>query len=75
MVRLSHKAQPWPVMDGDKPAIYPTFDKAKIAAQEHVIEHINGTMRRDGVKCEAAKVAAERIFRKGKSIPVERRTA
>lgn len=73
MVRLSHKAQPWPVMDGDKPAIYPTFDKAKIAAQEHVIEHINGTMRRDGVKCEAAKVAAERLFRNGRKIEVERK--
>ncbi|MEN0115413.1 MAG: hypothetical protein AAGD15_01715 [Agrobacterium cavarae] len=48
MVRLSHKAQPWPLMNGDAPRIYPTFDAAKIAAMEHVIKHINGTMRRDG---------------------------
>lgn len=75
MVRLSHKAQPWPIMDGDKPAIFPTWDKAKIAAQEHVINHINGTMRRDGVRCEAAKAAAERLFKKGREIIVERRSA
>lgn len=75
MVRLSHKAQPWPIMDGDRPAIFPTWDKAKIAAQEHVINHINGTMRRDGVRCEVAKAAAERLFRKGREIIVERRQA
>jgi hypothetical protein len=48
MVRLSHKAKPWPLMTGDAPTIYPTSDAALIAAQGHVIKHINGTMRRDG---------------------------
>jgi hypothetical protein len=58
MVRLSHKAQPWPIMDGSKPAVYPTWDKAKIAAQEHVIDHINGTLRRDGETIAANKADA-----------------
>lgn len=60
MVRLSHKAQPWPLMEGDRPAIYPTWDAAKIAAQEHVIDHINGTMRRDGETIAVSK--AEAVF-------------
>lgn len=58
MVRLSHKAQPWPLMNGDTPRIYPTFDAAKIAAMEHVIKHINGTMRRDGETIATSKADA-----------------
>lgn len=80
MVRLSHKAQPWPLMEGDRPMIFPTFDAAKIAAQAHVIDHINGTMRRDGVTLCAS--GADDHFpdlkpfvrQKGRMVPVERKT-
>ncbi|NTE87222.1 hypothetical protein [Agrobacterium rubi] len=81
MVRLSHKAQPWPLMNGEAPTIYPTFDAAKIAAMEHVIKHINGTMRRDGAILEA-RSKADALFnlnptikQRGKQRPitVERR--
>lgn len=80
MVRLSHKAQPWPLMDGDRPAIFPTFDKAKIAAQDHVIKHINGTLRRDGDtlcagEADAAFPTLKPFVRKnGRVVPVERKT-
>ncbi len=57
MVRLSHKAKPWPLMTGDVPTIYPTSDAALIAAQGHVIKHINGTMRRDGETIKAVSDA------------------
>lgn len=80
MVRLSHKAQPWPLMEGDAPRIYPTFDSAKIAAMEHVIKHINGTLRRDGetiaiCKADAAFPGLDPFVRNkaGKRVPVERK--
>lgn len=73
MVRLSHKAQPWPLMEGDAPRVYPTSDAARIAAQAHVIAHINGTLVRDGERCAPLKAAADKLFRKGRAIEVERR--
>lgn len=76
MVRLSHKAQPWPLMTGDRPTVYPTFDAAKIAALEHALKHINGTMVRAGDRCQAAKSAADKLFvGGGKVVAVERRSA
>lgn len=73
MVRLSHKAQPWPLMEGDAPKVYPTSDAAKIAAQAHVIAHINGTLVRSGDRCAPLKEAANKLFRKGRPIEVERK--
>lgn len=80
MVRLSHKAQPWPLMSGEVPTIYPTFDAAKIAAMEHVIKHINGTLRRDGetiaiCKADSAFPGLDPFVRNkaGKRVPVERK--
>ncbi len=64
MCRYAHNANPWPIMDGDKPKVFAVQSAAIIAAQDAVIKHINGTMRRDGVKCEAAKAAADRLFGK-----------
>jgi hypothetical protein len=73
MCRFAQNARPWPIMDGDRPKIFAVRSAAIIAAQDHVIKHINGTMRRDGEKIDAAKCKAERLFRKGgKVIPVER---
>lgn len=57
MCRFAENAQPWPIMDGDKPKVFPTEIKARCAAQAHVIKHINGTMRRDGEVLKAANDA------------------
>ena len=72
MVRLSHKAQPWPLMEGDRPKVFPTSDAARIAAQAHVIDHINGTLVRDGERCAPLKAAADKWFRKGRAIEIAR---
>ncbi|MCL6653506.1 hypothetical protein A6R70_14530 [Agrobacterium rubi] len=61
MCRFAQNAQPWPILDGDKPLIFPTDTAALIAAQAHVIKHINGTMRRDGAVLEA-RSKADAIF-------------
>jgi hypothetical protein len=63
MCRFSHNAKPWPIMDGDKPKVFTVRADALIAAQQHVIDHINGTMRRDGVTLSAALSEAEKLFR------------
>lgn len=48
MCRFAQNAQPWPILDGDKPKVFPREADALIAAQGNVIKHVNGTMRRDG---------------------------
>lgn len=63
MCRFSHNAKPWPIMEGEKPKVYPDRTEALIAAQAHVIEHINGTMRRDGVTLSTAMSEAEALFK------------
>ena len=73
MCRFAQNAKPWPIMDGDKPKVFPAQTDAVIAAQAHVIQHVNGTMVRAGDRCQAAKSAADRLFKKGKVIAVERR--
>ena len=57
MCRFAQNAQPWPIMNGDKPMIYPTVTEALIVAQKKVIDHINGTMRRDGETIKAVSDA------------------
>jgi hypothetical protein len=61
MIRLAQDGQPWPIMDGDKPRVYPTELKARCAAQAHVIQRINGTMRRDGEVLQTAN-DADKLF-------------
>lgn len=74
MCRFAHHAQPRPIMDGDKPKVFPARTEALIAAQARVIEHINGTMVRAGDRCQAAKSAAEKLFSGGgRVVPVERK--
>lgn len=77
MCRFAQNAKPWPIMDGDKPKVFPDHATALIAAQQHVIEHINGTYRRDGETLPTAKSEAEKqfgaIFMKGRVIPIERK--
>lgn len=72
MCRYAHNAKPWPIMDGDRPKVFAVQSAAIIAAQDAVIKHINGTMRRDGAKVEALKASADKLFRKGRVIQVER---
>ena len=74
MVRYSHKAQAWPVMRGEQPIVFKVESAAIIAAQDQLIRHINDTLRRQGDKMEASKIAADKLFRKGgKVVAVERR--
>lgn len=81
MCRFAQNAKPWPLMDEDKPKVFPVRSDALIAAQGHVIQHINGTMRRDGAVLEA-RSKADALFnlnptikQRGKQRPitVERR--
>ncbi len=72
MCRFAQNAQPWPILDGDKPQVYPTAAQALIAAQGHVIKHINGTMRRDGAVLEARSKADE-LFNLPRSIKAKGR--
>jgi len=57
MCRFAQNAQPWPILEGDKPKVFPVQTDALIAAQGHVIKHINGTMRRDGETIKAVSDA------------------
>ncbi|MDH7801297.1 MULTISPECIES: hypothetical protein [unclassified Rhizobium] len=57
MCRFAQNAQPWPILEGDKPKVFPVQADALIAAQGHVIKHINGTMRRDGETIKAVSDA------------------
>lgn len=57
MCRFAQNAQPWPILDGDKPKVFSAQVDALIAAQGHVINHINGTMRRDGETIKAVSDA------------------
>jgi len=72
MCRFAQNAQPWPILDGDKPLIYPSAAQALIAAQGHVIQHINGTMRRDGAVLEARSKADE-LFNLPRSVKAKGR--
>lgn len=80
MCRFSHNAKPWPILDGDKPKVFPRETDALIAAQGNVIKHINGTMRRDGetiaiCKADSAFPGLDPFVRNkaGKQVLVERK--
>lgn len=70
MVRYSHRSEYWPVMDGERPAGYPTRQAAELAALRAQEKHMNGTIRGFGDKADA-RSEAERLFRPGKKpIPI-----
>lgn len=76
MLRFAEDGQAEPVLgDGGKPLVFPTELEAQRAVTEHLLRYFNGHLRRDGEKANAAMAAAERLFRKGRMIPVERRQA
>ncbi|PBC01765.1 hypothetical protein [Mesorhizobium sp. WSM3860] len=74
MLRFAEDGQPEPVLaPGGKPMIFPTELEAWKAVTQNLLRYINGHMRRDGETITSARDAAERIFRKGRMIPVEHR--
>lgn len=76
MLRFAKDGKPKPIMgDGDKPIVFPTETEALREINRHLLRYFNGQYLRSGVKCEAAKAAADRLFRKGREIRVERRSA
>lgn len=78
MLRFARDGQPKPLMDGDKPFVFPSEVEALRAVNRHLLAYFNGAYRRDGAKIDA-KCRAEKLFNlkpirsKGKVIPVERR--
>ena len=74
MLRFAEDGQAEPLM-GPKgtPMLFPTEAEAWKAVTEHLLRYFNGNMRRDGETITSARDAAERIFRKGRMIPMEHR--
>lgn len=74
LVRFSHKADYHLVMDGNRPAGYPTKEAAEIAALRAQERHMNGTITGFGEKVEAARIEANKLFLGGgRAVTVERR--
>ncbi|RUV98352.1 MULTISPECIES: hypothetical protein [unclassified Mesorhizobium] len=74
MLRFAEDGQAEPVLeDGGKPRLFPTELEAQKAVTDHLLAYFNGRLRRDGETLSTARDAAERIFRKGRMIPVEHR--
>jgi hypothetical protein len=74
MLRFAEDGQAEPVLaPGGKPTVFPTELEAWKAVAQNLLRYINGHMRRDGETITSARDAAERIFRKGRMIPVEHR--
>ncbi|RWB67574.1 hypothetical protein [Mesorhizobium sp.] len=73
MLRFAEDGKAEPVMGKHgKPMVFSTELEAQKAVTIHLLAYINGHMRRDGDIAGRAKEEANRIFRKGKMIPVER---
>jgi hypothetical protein len=74
MLRFAEDGQAEPVLgDGGKPIIFPNEHEAQKAVTLHLLRFMNGRYRREGDVAGRAKEEADRLFRKGKMIPVERR--
>jgi hypothetical protein len=74
MLRFAEDGQAEPVKgDGGKPILFPNELEAQKAVTLHLLRYINGHFRREGDVAGRVKEQAERIFRKGKMILVERR--
>lgn len=74
MLRFAEDGQAEPVLCAKgAPVVFKTELEAQKAVTEHLLRFFNGALRRDGDIAGRAKEQAERIFRKGRMIPVERR--
>lgn len=78
MLRLARDGAPKPLLDkGGEPQIFPTELAATKAALSHVLAYFNGHLVSSGEiaggSMKDARIArAEKLFRKGKAIEVER---
>lgn len=74
MLRFAEDGKAEPVLGPcGAPKIFPTEMEAWKAVTENLLRYFNGHLRRDGETITSARDAAERIFRKGRVIPVEHR--
>lgn len=74
MLRFAEDGKAEPVLgEKGKPQVFETELEAQKAVTDHLLRYFNGHMRRDGETISSARDAAERVFRKGRMIPVERR--
>lgn len=72
MVRYAHRADYWPIMDGHRPAGFPSKEAAEIAALRAQEKHLNGTITGFCARSDHARETAEQLFRPGKTpIPVD----
>lgn len=75
MVRFAENGKAEPVKcAGGAPEIFPTELEAQKAVTASLLAYFNGHLERWGEKVSAARVTADRIFRKGRVIAVERVT-
>lgn len=71
MLRFAEDGQAEPVLGkGGKPIVFPDELAAQKAVIEHLLRYMNGNLRRDGETIKSARAEIDRIFRKGKVIPV-----
>jgi hypothetical protein len=74
MLRFAEDGQAEPVLCAKgKPMLFSTELEAQKAVTENLLKYFNGHLRRDGETITSARNAAERVFRKGRMIPVEHR--
>jgi hypothetical protein len=64
LVRYSHKANYQLVMNGSRPASFPTRETAEIAALRAQEKHINGTITGFAEPLNIARIEAEKLFTK-----------
>jgi hypothetical protein len=76
LVRYVHRGTFFPVMDGDRPAGFPTKLEAELEAHRELTRHMNTTIRSWGERVGCARAAADKLFAKnGRQITVEVRGA
>jgi len=81
MLRFARDGHPKPLMDGDKPFVFPTEVEALRAVNRHLLAYFNGHLVRDGEVIKAVSEADTHfnlkpfVKQRGKSrlIEVERR--
>ena len=74
MLRFAEDGQAEPVLGAmGKPMVFQTELEAQKAVTNNLLKYFNGHLRRDGETITSARAAAERIFKKGRMIPVERK--
>jgi hypothetical protein len=74
MIRLPNDAAAKPILGkGGKPIVFPTEAESLKAVLDHMCTYVNGHLRRDGCTIQSNQAAIERVFRKGRMIPVEHR--